>query len=171
MKKFSAKRIALDGVLTALALVIHIVEQLVPLPFPVPGVKLGLSNVVTLFAVFALGPVDAGIILLARIFLGSLFSGQVTALLYSLTGGLLCYAVTLVLQKILTEKQIWFCGFIGAVFHVLGQMAVALLLTNTPALLYYLPVLVLSAIVTGLFTGSLAQFVFRRLKDRTSLLS
>lgn len=171
MKKLSPKRIALDGVLTAIALILHVVEQYVPMPLPIPGIKLGLGNVATLFAMFSLGPVDALIILLVRIFVGSLFAGQVTALLYSLVGGVLCYIVTFFLSKILTEKQIWFCGFIGAVFHVLGQMAVALLLTNTPALLYYLPVLVLSAIVTGLFTGSVTQFVFRRLKDRTNLLS
>ena len=170
MKKFSTRRIALDGILTAVALVIHIVEQLIPLPFPVPGVKLGLSNVVTLFAVFAISPLDAGVILLVRIFLGSVFSGQITALLYSLTGGILCYAATILLYKFLTKKQIWFCGIMGAIMHNIGQILVAVLLTQTPDILYYLPVLVVAAIATGLFTGSLAQFILRALKDRTHLL-
>lgn len=170
MKKLSARRIALDGILTAVALVIHIVEQLVPLPFPAPGIKLGLSNVVTLFAVFAVGPLDAGIILLLRIVLGSVFSGQITALLYSLTGGILCYAVTLLLQKFLSEKQIWFCGIAGAVVHNIGQIVVAVLLTQTKEIFYYLPVLIVAAIGTGLFTGFTAQFLLKALKGRTKLL-
>ena len=170
MKKFSAKRVALDGVLTALALVIHIVEQLVPLPLPIPGVKLGLSNVVTLFALFAIGPFDAGIILLVRIFLGSVFSGQITALLYSLTGGILCYAVSVLLWKFLSVKQMWFCGIAGAILHNVGQILVAVFLTRTPAVFYYLPVLVAVAVGTGLFTGVLAQLVLIALRDKTDLL-
>ena len=170
MKKFSARRLALDGILTALALVVHIVEQLVPLPFPIPGIRLGLSNVVTLFAVFALSPVDGGVILFIRIFLGSLFSGQVTALLYSLTGGILCYGVTVLLHLFLNEKQMWFCGMVGAILHVVGQLFVAYLLTGTKEIFFYLPVLVLAATLTGIFTGLLAQFILRTIKNRTHLL-
>ena len=170
MKKLPTRRIALDGILTAVALVIHIVEQLVPLPVPVPGVKLGLANVVTLFAVFAVGRADGGIILLLRILLGSLFAGQVTALLYSMTGGLLCYGVTILLSFVLSEKQIWFCGIAGAVVHVVGQIIVAFLLTQTPEIFFYLPVLVVAAVGTGLFTGLTAQFVLKAMRDRTDLL-
>ena len=93
------KRIALDALLTAIALIIFVVELLVPIPFPVPGVKLGLSNVVTLFALFACGPVDALIILLLRIGLGTIFGGNLSAILYSLAGGLLCYLVILLMRR------------------------------------------------------------------------
>jgi heptaprenyl diphosphate synthase len=85
------------------------------------------------------------------------------ALLYSLAGGVLCYLVMLALRRILTVKQIWVCGVLGAVAHNLGQIAVAILLTSTPALLYYLPVLMVSGILSGAFTGLCAQFVANRL--------
>ncbi|MBR1747412.1 MAG: Gx transporter family protein [Clostridia bacterium] len=171
MKRLSAKRIAFDGILTAVALVLHVVEQLVPLPIPVPGVKLGLANVTTLFAAFAFGPVDAGIILLVRIFLGSLFSGQVTGLLYSLAGGSLCYLVTILLRRVLSDRQMWFCGIAGAIFHNIGQIIVAVFLTSTPEITYYLPVLIVAGTLTGLFTGLAAQFLLIAIKERTDLLS
>ena len=164
MKK--SKRIALDGILTAVALVIFAVEQLIPLPFPVPGVKLGLSNIVTLFAVFAIGPIDGGIILLVRIALGSIFGGQLTSFLYSLAGGTLCYGVTLLLRLVINEKQIFVCGVFGAIAHNVGQILVAVLLTGTPSVLSYLPVLVAFGIGTGLITGLVAQTLVLRLKKK-----
>ena len=156
----STKRIAVDGVLTAAALIIFIVEQLIPLPVPVPGIKLGLSNVITLFAFFAIGPADAFVILITRIFLGSVFAGNLSAVLYSLTGGLLCYIVTFLLSFIVNNKQIWVCGVFGAVFHNVGQITVAVFLTGTKEIAYYLPILIIAGIVTGLFTGLVAQFTY-----------
>ncbi len=152
-----AKRIALNAVLTAIALTVYIIEQLIPLPLPVPGVKLGLSNIVTLFAMFALSPIDAAVILVARILLGSLFSGRITSLLYSAVGGILCYLATLLLKKIITEKQIWVCGVVGAIAHNVGQISVAALLTGSAAIFAYLPVLIAFAVVTGTATGLTAQ--------------
>jgi heptaprenyl diphosphate synthase len=131
-------------------------------------VKLGLANIITVYAMFALGPGDTLCILLARVFLGSVFSGQMTSLLYSLAGGLLCYLVMLLLRRILTVKQIWVCSVLGAMAHNVGQMAVAVLVTGTPALIYYLPVLMVSGILTGLFTGLCAQFVTGRLDKITA---
>jgi heptaprenyl diphosphate synthase len=151
------------AVLTAVALSIFIVELQLPSLAPIPGVKLGLANIVTVYAMFTLGAADTLCILVARILLGSFFAGQIMALLYSLAGGLLCYLVMLALRRILTVKQIWVCGVLGAVAHNLGQIAVAILLTSTPALLYYLPVLMVSGILSGAFTGLCAQFVANRL--------
>ncbi len=159
------KRLARAAVLTAVALGIFIVELQLPHLAPIPGVKLGLANIVTVFAMFLLGPGDALAILLARILLGSLFSGQVMALAYSLAGGLLCYLLMLPLRRILTEKQIWVCGALGAAAHNIGQMAVALFVTGTTAILIYLPVLMVSGILAGLFTGLCAQFAVRRLQN------
>ena len=99
-----AKRISLDALLTALALTIFTVELQIPSIVPIPGVKLGLANIITIFAIFLLGPVDAAYILLARIFLGGLLSGRVAALIYSFSGGVLCYAVMQILHRIVTKK-------------------------------------------------------------------
>ena len=165
MKKLSTKRVVLDGILTAIALVIYVVELQIPIPFPVPGVKLGLSNVVTLFARFFIGPYDAIIILLVRIFLGSLFAGSLTSVFFSLTGGLLCFVVVLVLKIIVTDKQIWVCGVFGAIAHNIGQIIAAMIMTGTKEIAVYLPVLIVAAIFTGLFTGLVAQFLVKGLRN------
>ena len=159
-----AKRIATAGLLAALALIIFVVELQLPSLVPIPGIKLGLANIVTVAAMFLLGPVDTAVILLVRILLGSMFTGQMISLAYSLAGGLLCYLAMLILRKLLTEKQIWVCSVIGAVAHNIGQISVAIFITGTPALISYLPVLLVSGILAGLFTGLCAQFTVNKLK-------
>ena len=161
-----AKRITTMALLTAVALILFTVEAQIPAPVPIPGVKLGLANIITVYAMFALGPRDTLCILLVRVFLGSVFSGAMITLLYSLGGGMLCYLVMLLLRKILTEKQIWVCGVIGAVVHNIGQTLVAVAVFQSLAVAVYLPLLMLSGIVTGLFTGLSAQFLLHRLKWR-----
>jgi len=161
------RRITRDALLTALALIIFVVEAQIPPLAPIPGIKLGLANVVTLYALFSIGPADALAILLLRIFLGSVFAGSFSAILFSLSGGLLCYIASLLLRRILTRKQIWVCGVLGASVHNLGQLAAAMLLYQAASLLFYLPVLLLSGCVTGLFTGLAAQLTLARLdKER-----
>ena len=162
----TAKRLTRDALLTALALIIFLVEAQIPAPVPIPGVKLGLANIVTLWALFLSGPADALLILLCRVLLGSFFAGQLVSLFYSLTGGLLCFLLTLLLRRFVTKSQIWVCGVFGAIAHNAGQIGTAILLTGTPSLLIYFPVLVVSGVITGLFTGLCAQFLihyFQRL--------
>ena len=162
------RRLTRDALLTALALIIFVVEAQIPPLVPIPGIKLGLANIITLYALFSLGPVDALGILIVRIFLGSVFAGSFSAILFSLSGGLLCYAVSLLLRRILTRKQIWVCGMMGAAAHNLGQLAAAMLLYHTGSLLLYLPVLLFSGGITGLFTGLAAQLTLGRLEQGRS---
>lgn len=162
MKK-KAGRLTLDALFTAAALTIFVIELQIP-SIGIPGVKLGLANIVTVTAAFLIGPWDAGAILLCRILLGGLFSGQIMALWYSLAGGTLCWLVMLPLRRILTERQIWVMSVIGAVAHNVGQILVALAVTRTAAILYYLPILMVSGILAGLFTGVAAQFAVIRLR-------
>ena len=160
----NAKRITIDAILTALALTVFTIEQQIPLPIPVPGVKLGLSNVITLFAVFAISPLDAGIILFLRIGLGSIFTGSITGFLFSLAGGALCYVLTIILKKIIKDKQIWICGALGAVAHGIGQIIAAVIIMQTHEVFIYLPVLILCGLITGAFTGTLAQISVIKIK-------
>ena len=160
----SAKRLTRMALLTAIALTIFIVEAQIPPVVPIQGVKLGLANIVTVWAVFLLGPGDAALILLARVLLGSMFTGQMMALMYSMTGGVLCLLVMLPLRRILTEKQIWVCSVAGAIAHNAGQILVAIAITRTPGLIVYFPILLVSGILTGLFTGLCAQLLAGRLK-------
>lgn len=159
----SIRKTARMALLTAAALSLFLVEAQLPPLLPVPGVKLGLANIVTVYAVFSMGPREALLILTARIFLGSVFSGQMMSFLYSAAGGICAIAVTLGLRRILRRNQIFVAGILGAMAHCLGQMAVAVAVTATLGLFAYLPVMLACAMVTGALTGLAAQLLIRRL--------
>ena len=150
------------SLLTAIALTIFMVEAQIPALLPIPGIKLGLANIITVFAVFAIGPKDAAAVLFVRIFLGAVFAGNFSTILYSAAGGTCAIGVTILLKNILTQKQLWVAGAMGAIAHSVGQMAMAVMLTSTPGLVVYLPVMILVSIITGTFTGLCAQFLVNR---------
>lgn len=157
-----ARKPALLGLLTAVALTIFLVEAQLPPVLPVPGVKLGLANIVTVFTVFALGPGEGILVLAARIFLGAVFCGNFSSILYSAAGGACAIAVTITLRRILTRKQLFVAGCLGAMAHSVGQIAMAALVLGTASVFVYLPVLLAVSLVTGLFTGLCAQFLVDR---------
>lgn len=160
----SLHRIARNSLLSAVALTIFLLEAQIPIPVPVPGLRLGLSNIITVYALAVFGKKDALAIVLVRILLGNIFSGQLMALFYALGGGLLSFGcMALVLPK-LKQAQLWVCGVIGGIAHNIGQMGVAVTITQTHGLLVYLPVLLLCGILTGAFTGLCAQLLKTRLK-------
>ena len=170
--RVSVKKLTLMAILTALALIIFIIEAQIPLPVPIPGVKLGLANAVTLFALFycvrsdSLTAANAFFILMCRILLGSMFVGRPITILYSLAGGLLGFAALIIMKRFVSNKQIWVCGAIGAVFHNIGQIAAAMLITGTPSIAIYLPVLIIAGVFTGVLTGLIAQLTLERLMRR-----
>lgn len=157
------KRIAELALLTALALIIFVVELQIPSLTPIPGIKLGLANIITVFAVYRYRAGEAALVLLARIILGSVFSGNMMAIMYSLAGGALCLSGMLLLKRVIPEKHMWLCSVFGAVLHNCGQVAVACVVTGTVWIAGYLPVLVLAGCVAGAFTGLCGQFVISRL--------
>ena len=150
------------GLLTAIALTIFMVETQIPAILPLPGVKLGLANIVTVFTVFALSPLDGALVLTARIFLGAVFAGNFSTIFYSAAGGLCAILTTILLRKILKPSQLWVAGCFGAITHSIGQMAMAVFMLGTPSILIYLPVMVIISIITGLFTGLCAQHLVNR---------
>lgn len=150
------------GLLTAIALTIFLLEAQLPPLTPVPGVKLGLSNIVTVFAVFAIGSREGALVLVARVFLGAVFAGNFATLLYSGAGGLCAILVTVGLKKVLRASQLYVAGALGAIAHSLGQMAMAILVAGTWSLALYLPVMILCSLVAGVFTGLCAQLVVKR---------
>lgn len=157
------KKLTSMALLTGIALVVFVIENQIPAPVPIPGVKLGLANTVTLMAIWLLGPKEGAVVQLLRVVLGSFICGTVSAMLYSLAGAALCLGVMCALKPLLGRKQIWFMSIVGALAHNIGQMAAAVAITQTPSLLAYLPVLGISAVITGLFTGLCAQFTLERL--------
>ncbi len=151
------------ALLTAAALVVFVIESQIPPLTSIPGIKPGLSNIFTLFALQVLGPGWAFSLFLIRVMLGSIITGQTMALLYSLSGGLLAFFVMLALRKMPSDR-LWVCSVFAAMAHNLGQIAAAVFMTGTKEIVYYLPVLLLSGIVTGAFTGLCAQLVLHRLR-------
>ena len=156
------KRLTLLGLLSAIALTIFMVEAQIPALVPIPGIKMGLANIVTVFAVYTLGPKDGAAVLFVRIFLGAVFAGNFSTIFYSAAGGACAILVTILLRKILKENQLWIAGCCGAIAHSVGQMAMAILLTGTPGLAVYLPVMIAVSILTGSFTGLCAQLLVKR---------
>ena len=159
------RKLTTMALLTAVALSIFIIEAQIPSPVPIPGIKLGLSNIITVYAVYAIGAKEGAMILAARIFLGAVFSGNFGTIFYSAGGGLLAILTTIGLKYVLKENQLWIAGCLGAIAHSIGQMTVAVLLTDTPSLLIYLPVLIVCSIITGIFTGLCAQLLIKRGKN------
>lgn len=157
------RRLARLALLTAVALTIFLIEVQLPV-LPIPGAKLGLANIVTVYAVMALGPGDALLILLSRVFLGAVFSGQMMTLLYSAAGGLLSWCVLCLLGRLLTERQIWLASPVAAIFHNIGQLLAAAAVLRSWSVLAWLPYLVIAAVLAGLFTGIAAQALIKQLK-------
>lgn len=156
------KKLTVLAMLTAVALIIFTVEAQIPAIVPIPGVKLGLANIVTVFAVFAIGAKEGAAVLFCRVFLGAVFAGNFSTIFYSAAGGVCAIAVAIGLKRILTVKQIWVAGCLGAVAHSVGQMAAAVAIAQTPGLMIYLPVLIAISILTGCITGLCAQILLNR---------
>ena len=158
---WTTKQLALCAVLAALALGLSTLESLFPISLliPLPGVKLGLANIVTVFALYELGALPALAILITRCVLGGLFAGNVSAMLFSLLGGLLAMAVMIALQHC-RRLSIYGVSIGGAAAHNIGQMAAAVITLGSTMVLGYLPFLLAVSLFTGVLTGFLASLLF-----------
>ena len=163
-----AERLAELGVLTASALIIFIIEGWIPYPFPIPGIKLGLANIITVYAVYRYRAYEAAAVVIVRILLGAVFSGNPAMLIYSMSGSALCVVGMILLKKVIDEKMLWLAGVFGAVLHNTGQIIAAVLVLQTWAILAYYPFLIVAGCLSGLFTGLCAQIVIKRLQKKTS---
>ena len=158
------KRIALCAVLTAMALGLSYMERFLPLQLvvPLPGVKLGLANIVTLLALYFLGGRTAVTVLVLRCFLGSVFGGGVTALAFSLMGGLLAL-VTMLAARRLRFLSVYGVSILGAAAHNVGQIFAAMAVLKSVTVASYLPFLLFVSIATGMITGAADSASFRAL--------
>jgi heptaprenyl diphosphate synthase len=159
-----ARETALVGALSAIALTIFVLEAQLPPVVPLPGIKLGLANVVTLTAMAVLGRRDAGLVLLVRVVLGSLFAASPSTILFSACGGLLAWAVMAALIGLFPENLLWGVSILAAVAHNAGQLAAAVFVTGTPSILVYAPALLAAGIAAGAFTGAAAVYLTKALK-------
>ena len=159
------KRLTLCAILIALALALSYTERFIPLQMviPLPGVKLGLANIVTLIALYLLGPRDAFAILIPRCIFGAVFGGGITGLLFSLTGGILAM-LTMILAKKIPVFSIYGVSILGAAAHNVGQILAAMLLMNSLYIGAYLSYLLIVALFTGVATGAAGAGVLRVFK-------
>lgn len=158
------KKLALMAVLTAIALTIFMLESQLPPLVPIPGVKLGLANIITLAAMLILGRREAGAILAVRVMMGAVFAGSPASLLYSAAGGFLAWLVMCLTVKLFSEKQLWIVSALAGLAHNAGQLIACVLIVKTPGIFAYGPVLAASGVITGCFTGFAAMYLVRALR-------
>ena len=163
-KSSSAERVAVSAVLVALALIFSYIEALIPFNFGVPGIKLGLSNLIVLVALYRLGTGYALTINMVRILLSGLLFGGVSGMLYSLAGGITSFIVMLILKKTGLFSPVGI-SLAGGVMHNVGQLCIAALVTQTVKIFLYMPVLLVSGMITGAFLGAAAVLIIRRFES------
>ena len=153
------KKMVQLSMFTTIALTIFVVESYLPPLAPIPGIKLGITNTITLIVLALWGWKEGMLVLFLRILLGSILTGNVISCCFSLGGGILCFFVMSLLKNIVPQKMIWLLSVIGAVFHNIGQLLVACIVVGSSSVFWYFPILLTSGIVTGTFTGVAAQYV------------
>ena len=158
--KFNVHKMALLGILTAGAIVIGILESLIP-SIGIPGVKLGLSNIVILIVLYELGIWESAFVSLVRVLIVSLVRGTFLSMgfVMSLSGAVLSLGIMILFVLLIKKFSIIGVSVIGALFHVFGQIAVAMIYLSTAYILLYLPVIAISAIITGVLVGIVAQLI------------
>lgn len=154
----SLRKLTVLALYTTLSLAVFAIESAIPPLVPLPGIKLGLANIITLILLRHYSAKDAFCVLTARILLSSFLFGQVLSLLYSLAGGGLSFAVMYISNRMLCKKMPFLTGALGGLFHNLGQLLTAFAVTASAGVFTYSPYLAVSGILTGLFTGLCAHF-------------
>ena len=159
------KKLVFMALLTAIALTIFVIENQIPAPVPIPGVKLGLANIITLVTMLLLGKKEAGAVLLMRVVMGAMFAGSPSTLLFSAAGGLLAYLAMCLTVSRFDERQLWIVSALAALAHNAGQLGTCALVVKTPGILAYAPILAVSGVITGVFTGFAAMDLVRALRN------
>ncbi|MBP5574830.1 MAG: Gx transporter family protein [Bacilli bacterium] len=156
------QKMALLGILTAGAIVIAILESFIP-SIGIPGVKLGLANIIILVTLYELGIWEAAAINLLRVLVTSLVRGTFLSMgfLMSLTGCVMSLGIMILFYLLLKWFSIVGVSVIGAIFHVTGQILIAMLYLGTTYIVLYLPVIAISAIITGVFVGIIARIIIK----------
>ena len=160
--RFNVQRTALCGLLTAMMLVLGFIESLIPVAAGVPGIKLGLSNGVLIFALYMLDAPTAFVLMIAKVVLSGLMFGGVSAMLYAMAGGVLSMLTMMLLKRFNFHMVV--ISMFGAVMHNVGQVVMAMLVLQTPKLMYYMAILMLVGLAMGAVTGIAAKATISHIK-------
>ena len=148
-----------------ISLALFVVETRIPNLVPVPGVKLGLANIITVCAVYSFAPIEVALITAVRITLGPIFCGSPLTFIYSLVGSTLSLIASILVKNVITRDKMWITSMISAIIHNTGQILTASVVMRSMAIFAYLPILAISGAVTGLFCGLAALYVDKRLQN------
>lgn len=162
-ENMTAKKITTCGILAALAMVISLLERYVPMDIILPGLKLGLANIVTVYAIVKIGKKEAFMIYLVRVLVVSAVSGRLASLLFSILGGFFAWCIMCILSKYL-DKSISIVGLsiVGAAFHNIGQIIAGFITIGSFTIISYLSYLLILSIPIGFITGSLLSVLLKK---------
>lgn len=155
------RSITVLGLMSALSLGIYAFESLLPPLFFIPGIKPGLSNIITLYCMKRFGRKEAGMVLLVRIIISGILFGNPVSVIYSLTGGFTALLTEILADALLQGKYLHITGAFGGLFHNAGQLLCAFFIMGSAAVFSYTPYLVLAGIITGMFTGLASSFLLK----------
>jgi heptaprenyl diphosphate synthase len=159
-----SKKVAIYGLLVALAFILSYIESLFPLAIAIPGIKLGLANLVVIVAIYKLGVKEAFTLSIIRIILVGFTFGSPSTMMFSLVGGLLSWLLMVIFQKTKLFSMVG-VSIIGGIAHNIGQIIVSILVLENINIIYYLPFLLVSGVITGGLIGILAAIIIKRLKS------
>lgn len=157
-EKISVKKIAIIAIFVTLALVLSYVDSLIPLAIMVPGIKIGLANIVIILSLYMIGEKETILISTIRVILSSLLFGTMLTFAYSMTGAILSLIIMIILKKKTTLATMTI-SIIGAVSHNIGQIIMAVMIMSTKEIIYYLPILMITGIISGTIIGILASLL------------
>ena len=157
------RRLTLLSLMVALALILSYVESKIPAFVAIPGVKVGLANIVVILALYKLGAKEAAAISGVRILIVSMLFGNAVSWVYSVTGAIFSFAVMLLLKKLTPLNEVT-VSVAGGVMHNVGQIIAACMLMETAAVMYYLPFLIVSGVIAGIAVGIAAALLIKRVK-------
>ncbi len=164
-RSFDTRKLVLISVLVAQGMVLGYIEKMLPLPFIVPGAKLGLANIITLTAIYFLTFRESTSVVLLRVILTAVTFGSLSSFLYSLSGGILSLiAMAAVLKVFKDELSLISVSIIGSICHNIGQLLVAAFIIHNVLIFTYLPILLIVAVPTGIFVGLVARVLIQYLK-------
>jgi heptaprenyl diphosphate synthase len=156
----STRKIAVCGLMTAIAMIFSYIESLIPIPLPVPGIKLGIANMAIIVVLFIIGISEAVIVDILRVVLTAALFGNFNSFMFSISGAVLSILVMSLLKKTDKFSEVGI-SVAGGVMHNVGQTIAAVFIMQTSAIAFYLPVLMISGIVTGIIIGIVASVIIK----------
>ncbi len=164
----SIKKIALIAIFITLSLILSYVDSLIPINIMVPGIKIGLANLIIIYSLYMLGIKEAIFISIIRVVISSILFGSILTFVYSLTGAIVSLLIMVILKSF-TSLTVITTSIAGGVMHNMTQIIVAIILMNTKEIVYYLPILILTGVISGMMIGIFSTLLIKFSKNNLKI--